>query len=396
MHKRYVQDLAVEGQRVLLRVDFNVPIEAGQVKDDSRLLGAIPTIQYLMDHRARVILCSHLDRPGGEVVETLRMDPIADRLQGLLGLPVHKLDGCVGPEVQTAADELEPGSAILLENIRFHPQELENDEAFARQLAELADIYVNDAFATAHRRHASTEGVAHHLPSAVGTLMRRELEQIDRILEQPRHPYIALFGGVKLATKIGAIHRMQTVIDGLMIGGAMANTFLRARGDSVGASLLDEDCLAQAEAILHEMGDRLLLPEDVVAAQCVDLEAEHRVCDVSRLPDGWHIVDIGPKTIERFQEKLLDAKMILWNGPMGVFELGPFARGTRAMALAIGNASAVTIVGGGETGAAVRGANTTEKYSHISTGGGAFLTYLESGDLPALEPVDEAMAQENG
>lgn len=389
MEKRDVHDLDVAGQRVLLRVDFNLPMKDGRVVDDSRMLGAIPTIQHLMEHRARLILCSHLDRPGGRVVERLRMDPIADRLQGLLGLPVRKLDDCIGSEVTAAVDGLESGEALMLENTRFHPGETENDDAFARQLADLADSYVNDAFATAHRRHASTEGVAHHLPSAVGTLIRRELEQIDRILEDPRHPHIAIFGGVKLASKIGAIHRLQEAVDELMIGGAMANTFLRASGVSVGASRVDADCLPEARQIIDEMGDRLLLPTDVVVARSIDPDSDYRTCGITAVPEGWHIVDIGPSTIEIFRKKIDAAEMIMWNGPMGVFEMGQFARGTRAIALAMGNATAVTIVGGGESGSAIRQADTTEKFSHVSTGGGAFLTYLESGSLPALEPIDD-------
>jgi phosphoglycerate kinase len=384
-----IKDVDVGERRVLVRVDFNVPLEGGEVADDTRLEASLPTIDYLLDHDARVILCSHLGRPGGEVVEDLRMDPVAERLSHLLNMEVRKVDDCVGPEVESAVESLGPGEVLLLENTRFHPGEKANDPDFAAQLASLADLYVNDAFAAAHRAHASTEGVAHKLPAVAGLLMEREITRLQAVREDPKHPFIAIFGGAKISDKIGILDQLMDRMEAVLVGGGMANTFLKAQGHEVGESLVEEDSLETAKEILEEAGDKLVLPEDVVIADEFDEEAKHHAVFVDQVPADWRILDIGPRTIGLFKEKLGPAKMVLWNGPLGVFEMKPFSEGTYAIAGALAQLDAETITGGGETAAAVNRLRIADAMTHVSTGGGAFLTSMEGETLPGVAALED-------
>ncbi|HEY67570.1 MAG TPA: phosphoglycerate kinase, partial [Thermoflexia bacterium] len=354
MNKKTIRDVDVRGKRVLVRVDFNVPLKEGTVADDMRIRAALPTIQYLLDHEAAVILMSHLGRPKGKVVSELRMDPVAERLAELLGRPVKKLDDCVGPEVEAAVEAMRPGDVILLENTRFHPEERANDPEFARQLAGLAEIFVNDAFGSAHRAHASTEGVTHYLPAVAGFLMEKELEFLGRATENPEHPYVAILGGAKISDKIGVIENLLTKCDRLLIGGGMANTFFKAMGFEVGDSLVEDEAVETAGALIKQAGGVLVLPVDVVIADAFDNEANTRVVAPNEVTPGWRILDIGPKTVSTFESALGGAKTVVWNGPMGVFEMPNFAQGTFAVARLLAHLDAVTIIGGGDSAAAVR------------------------------------------
>ena len=387
--KKTIRDLDVTGQRVLVRADFNVPLEDGTIADDTRIRAALPTIQHLATKEVRVILCSHLGRPGGKVVEELRLDPVADVLSGLLSQDIGKVDDCIGPEVKEAVQTLEPGDALLLENTRFHPDEKANDPAFAAKLAGIADVYVNDAFGTAHRAHASTEGVAHHLPAVAGLLMERELDVLDRVRRNPPHPLVVILGGAKVSDKIGVVDQFLEQADTLLIGGGMANTFLKAQGKEVGQSLAEEESLEAARKILDRAGADLILPVDVVEADAFDAGAERWITDVNHVSAQRQILDIGPETVELFQEALAPAEMVVWNGPMGVFEMPPFALGTFAIARALASLEAQTISGGGETAAAIHQAGVTDQFTHVSTGGGAFLTFLEGKALPAVAALDD-------
>jgi len=389
VNKKTIQDIDVQGKKTLVRVDFNVPLEAGKVTDDTRIRAALPTIQYLLDHGAAVILTSHLGRPKGKVIEELRLDPVAARLSELLGKPVRKLDDCIGPEVEAAAKALQPGEVLLLENLRFHPGERANDPAFAKQLADVAHIYVNDAFGAAHRAHASTSGIADYLPAVAGLLMEKEINFLGRALEWPEHPFVAILGGAKISDKIGVIENLLSKVEALLIGGGMASTFLLAQGYEVGDSLVEEGSLTIAERLLKQGGDKLLLPVDVVIADAFSAEANSRLVEASHVPTGWRILDIGPQTVELFKAKLSGARTVLWNGPLGVFEFEPFAAGTRAIAQALADIQATTIIGGGDSVAAIEQAGLAEKMTHISTGGGASLEFLEGKELPGIAALDD-------
>ena len=386
-NKMTVSDLDMAGKRVLVRVDFNVPLQDGEVADDTRIRAALPTIEYLRRQGARVILVSHLGRPKGKVVEELRMAPVARRLSQLLGTEVKTVPACVGPEVEAAAAQLKDGEVLLLENIRFYPGEEKNDPEFAKQLAAIADAYVNDAFGTAHRAHASTVGVAHLLPAAAGFLMQKELEYLGRALENPERPFLAILGGAKVSDKIGVIRNLLPKVDAIAIGGGMAYTFLKAQGYEVGKSIVDEERLELAKELMAEAKQRgvtFLLPVDVVVADKFAPDAARKVVDVSEIPADWQGLDIGPKTRKLFAKEISRAKTIVWNGPMGVFEWEPFAEGTAEIARAMAESDAVTIVGGGDSAAAVEKFGLADKMSHVSTGGGASLEFLEGKELPGV------------
>ncbi len=392
MRKRTVRDIDVAGRRVFVRVDFNVPLEQGRISDDHRIAAALPTITYLCDHGAAVVLASHLGRPKGPD-PALRMDPVAQRLGELLHRPVRKLDDCVGPEVQAAVGSMQPGDVILLENLRFHKEEEANDPVFARALAGNAQIYVNDAFGTAHRAHASTVGVAKLLPAVAGFLMERELTFLGKVLEGPTKPLVVILGGKKVEDKIGVIRNLLRLAQTMLIGGGMCYTFLRAAGGHIGASLCEEDRLELARALMAEAGQRgirLMLPLDVIAAQRPAADAAVRVVDARMIPDGLMGLDIGPRTEAAFGAPIAAAGTILWNGPMGVFELAPFAGGTRAIARAIAESCSESIVGGGDTAAAVEQFGFAEKMTHVSTGGGATLEFMEGKILPGVAALQDA------
>ena len=385
MNKKTVRDIDVQGKRVLVRVDFNVPLSEGQVADDTRIRAALPTIRYLLDRGAVVILMSHLGRPKGQAVESLRMDPVAARLSELLGQPVTKLDDCIGPEVEAAVRAAQPGDVLLLENTRFHPEEKKNDAAFAARLAALGDLYVNDAFGSAHRAHASTAGVAQYLPAVAGLLMEKELTFLGSALADPRRPFIAILGGAKISDKIGVIENLLGRVDALLIGGGMANTFLKAEGHDVGDSLVEDGSLETARALMEQAGHKLVLPVDVTVADRFAADAFSQVVSVSQVPPRWRIMDIGPRTIELFHERLAGAHTVVWNGPMGVFEFPKFAQGTEAVARILAALpQATTIIGGGDSAAAVRQTGLAAKMTHISTGGGASLEFLEGKTLPGV------------
>jgi phosphoglycerate kinase len=385
MNKKTVRDLEVQDKRVLVRVDFNVPLAEGAVSDDTRIRAALPTIQYLLDRGAIVILASHLGRPKDKVVEGLRMGPVAARLSELLGRPVTKLDDCVGPEAKAAVLAARPGEVILLENTRFHAEEEKNDPAFAQELAALGELYVNDAFGSAHRAHASTEGVARFLPAVAGFLMEKELEYLGRALASPRHPFVAILGGAKISDKIGVIQNLLGRVDALLIGGGMANTFLKADGYDVADSLVEDASLETARGLLQQAGAKIALPVDVTIADRFAADAFSQVVATGEVPRGWRILDVGPRTLELFGERLHGAHTVVWNGPMGVFEFQKFAVGTEAIARILAALpDATTIIGGGDSAAAVENAGLADKMSHISTGGGASLEFLEGRVLPGV------------
>ena len=392
MRKKTVRDVDVGGRRVFVRVDFNVPLDHGHITDDHRIAASLPTITYLLDHGAGVILASHLGRPKG-VDDALRMTPVAARLAELLGRPVRKLDDCVGPAVQRAVAAMKPGDVVLLENLRFHPEEEANDPEFARQLASLADLYANDAFGTAHRAHASTVGIAAFLPAVAGLLMERELQFLGNVLERPRRPLVVILGGAKVSDKIGVIQNLLRLAHTMLIGGGMCYTFLRATGAEIGASLCETDRLDLARDLMEDAkrrGVALLLPVDVVAAERIEAGAPTRIVDARTVPHGWAGVDIGPRTVAAFGAPISRAGTVLWNGPMGVFEIAAFAEGTRAIAKAVAESPGESIVGGGDTAAAVEEFGYADKMSHISTGGGASLEFMEGKTLPGVAVLQDA------
>ena len=391
MNKMTIRDIDVQGKRVLVRVDFNVPFdkETGRILDDSRLRAALPTIQYLREHGARVILCSHLGRPNGKVVEELRMSRVGvgDRLSELLGAPVHTLYHVIGPKAVEATQALKPGEVILLENVRFFPEEEANDPKMSHALAELADVYVNDAFGTAHRAHASTVGIASYLPAVAGFLMEKEIDYLDKALTNPARPFAAIIGGAKISTKIGVLRNLLSRIDCLIVGGGMASTLLKANGVDVGESLVEDDQLDTARDLMEqadEKGIPLFLPEDVVVADRIAEDALSEVVSVDDIPQDMRIVDVGPDTVASFREAVEDCMTVIWNGPLGVAEYPAFAKGSLGMAEALAALSATTIVGGGETVALIHDAGLEDKFTHVSTGGGASLEYLEGKTLPGV------------
>jgi len=390
MPKKTVEDIEVKGKRVLLRVDFNVPlnITTGAISDDSRIRASLPTIKYLIDHKAKVILCSHLGRPEGKVVKELQMAPIAQRLSQLMGLPVSTASDCIGQEVESKVGTLKEGDILVLENLRFHPEEEANDAGFARKLAGLADIYVNDAFGTAHRAHASTVGVAKYLPAVAGFLMKKELKVMEKLLHDPERPSACLIGGAKVSDKIELVQNMLKKVDMLLVGGGMAATFLKAQGYEVGHSLVEDDKLDLAKKLLQEAkewGVPFLLPIDAVVAGEIKAGVPTRVAPTTNIPAGSHIVDIGPKSIALFYSELRKCHTIIWNGPMGIYEIHQFAQGTRSIASFLSTLDATTIIGGGSSAEVVQAMGLIDKMTHVSTGGGASLRFLEGVTLPGVE-----------
>ena len=388
MNKRSVRDLDVSGKRVLVRVDFNVPIKDGEVTDDTRIQRALPTIRYLLEEGARPILISHLGRPKGEPDPKYAMDPVAKRLEELLGEPVKKLDAAGGPEAEEALND-SGGGLVLLENSRFYPGETKNDPEFSEQLASLADLYVDDAFGAAHRAHATTVGVAEHLPAAAGLLMEDELNNLDEVLRDPERPFVAILGGAKVSDKVGVIESLLTVADTLLIGGAMCFTFFKARGYEVGNSLVEEDYLEEAKRLMDEAEGRIVLPVDVVVADEMEEDTETETVLVDRIPPGKMGLDIGSETVEEFRGYITEAKTIFWNGPMGVFEIEVFAKGTEGVARTVAESEAKSVVGGGDSVAAVRKLGLESEMGFISTGGGASLEYVEGKELPGVAVLPE-------
>ena len=392
MDKLTLRDIDVGGKRVLVRVDFNVPLDekTGTISDDNRIRAALPTINYLVDRGAKVILCSHLGRPDGKVVESLRLAVVAQHLSQLLGKRVGTTRDCVGPEAEKAAKSLKSGDVLLLENLRFHAAEEENDPDFARALVSLADIYIDDAFAAAHRKHASIVGVTKHLPAVAGLLMEKELEHLGGILENPVHPFGGLVGGAKVSDKVKMLENIMSKVDLLLIGGGMAATFLKAKSYEIGLSLVEEDRLDTATRLMEEAakgGVRLLLPVDVMVASEISPEAKGRVVSVETIPPHKRIVDIGQRTIENFSKALRRCKTVFWNGPMGINEIPQFAEGTQAMAKLLASLDAVTIIGGGSTAEVVTNLGLADRVTFVSTGGGASLEFLGGQKLPGVEAL---------
>lgn len=384
MNKKTVKDIDIKGKRVLMRVDFNVPMADGKVVDDKRIRASLPTIQYVLDQGASVILMSHLGRPKGGPDPEFSLKPAAEVLAGLLGRPVQMAPDCVGPEVEKMAKALKPGEVLMLENTRFHAGEEKNDLDFARQLAALGEVYVNDAFGSAHRAHASTEGVAHFLPAVSGFLMEQELEYLGRATSNPERPYIAILGGAKISDKIAVVENLLTKCDKLIIGGGMANTFLAAKGYNMQDSLVEAASVETAKAIMSTAGDKLILPVDAVIADKFDAEANSQVVNVDEIPAGWRMLDVGPRTLESYKRALSGARLVVWNGPVGVFEFPKFAAGTFALAKLLAESGATTVIGGGDSASAVKKAGVAKQMTHISTGGGASLEFLEGKELPGV------------
>ncbi len=394
MNKKTIRDIDVVGKHALVRVDLNVPLQDGRVNDDTRIRAALPTIETLLERGAAVILMSHLGRPKGKPDPAAVMDPVAARLSELLERPVRKLDDCVGPEVAAVCRQLQPGEVALLENTRFHAGEEANDPAFVAQLAELGDLYVNDAFGTAHRAHASTEGVARRMrqrgeQAVAGLLMEKELEYLGRAVENPERPFVAILGGAKISDKIAVIERLLQECDRLLIGGGMANTFFKAMGFEMGDSLVEVNAVETARALLAQGRSRLVLPVDVVIADAFANDAQHRVTSPDQVPPGWRVLDVGPNTIATFESALGGARTVVWNGPLGVYELPHFAQGTQALARILAASNATTVVGGGDAVAAVQQSGLADRFSHLSTGGGASLEFLEGRTLPGVAVLSD-------
>ncbi len=390
MSKKTVRDIDVKGKRVLMRVDFNVPMEGGAVSDDKRIRAALPTIKYVLDQGGKLILMSHLGRPKGTGFDAeFSLKAAAEALNKLLGKPVQMAQDCIGPEVEKMVKALKPGDVLMLENTRFHKEEEKNDLEFAKKLAALGQVYVNDAFGSAHRAHASTEGVARYLPAVSGFLMEQELEYLSKATETPARPYVAILGGAKISDKIAVVENLLAKADKVIIGGGMANTFLAAKGYNMADSLVEAGSVETARAIMAKAGDKLMLPVDAVIGDKFDAEANSKVVDADKVPAGWRILDIGPKSVAAFGEVIKSAKLIVWNGPMGVFEFPKFAEGTFAIARLLAESGATTIIGGGDSASAVKKAGVAKKMSHVSTGGGASLEFLEGKVLPGVAALND-------
>lgn len=394
MKKQTVRDIAVQGKKVLVRVDFNVPMDAsGQITDDTRIRAALPTIRYLREKGARVILISHLGRPKGQVNPKYSLAPVASHLEKLMGTPVSFVPDCIGTEVKKQVEGLQDGAVLLLENVRFHGEEEKNDPRFARELAAMADIFVNDAFGTAHRAHASTEGVAHYIPAVAGFLMEKEIEVLGKALENPERPFLAIIGGAKVSDKIGVIENLLEKVDGLIIGGGMANTFLKAEGYEMGKSLMEEDKVGLAKTLIEKSKTKkvkLELPVDVVVAREFKADAAFRIEPVSEIKSDEMALDIGPASASEFAARIAEARTLIWNGPMGVFEMEQFAKGTNQVAQAVAQCRGTTIVGGGDSVAAIEKAGLKDKLTHVSTGGGASLEFLEGKTLPGIAALGDS------
>jgi phosphoglycerate kinase len=388
-NKKTITDIDVKGKRVLVRVDYNVPVKDGAVGDDTRIRAAMPTLQYLLDHGAAVILCSHLGRPKGGPEAKYSLRPVAAHLSGLLGKPVAFAEDCIGPVAEKAAQALKPGEVLLLENTRFHPEEEKNNPEMASKLAALAQIYVNDAFGSAHRAHASTEGVARYLPAVAGFLMEKEIQYLGQAVADPKRPYVAILGGAKISDKIGVIKNLLKIADQVLIGGGMANTFFKAQGYPIGDSLVEDQALDTARQLLQDSSGKLRLPVDVVIADKFDNDAQSKEMEMGPVPDGWRILDIGSKTVAAYGKALQGAKTVVWNGPMGVFEFPNFAKGTFEVAKAVADSGATSIVGGGDSVAAINQSGLSAKITHISTGGGASLEMLEGLVLPGVAALQD-------
>ena len=392
-NKKTIEDIDVSGKKVLVRCDFNVPLDENKnITDETRINAALPTIKYLLEHKAAVILCSHLGRPKGEFNMKYSLAPVAKRLSEKLGFEVKLAKDVIGPDAKKLAAEVKPGEAVLLENVRFHAEEEKNDPAFAKELASMADIYVSDAFGTVHRAHASTAGVAQYLPAVAGFLIGKELNFLGKAVTDPERPFVAILGGAKVKDKIGVITNLIEKVDTLLIGGGMAYTFMKATGGEIGNSLCDDERLSLALELLDKAkakGVKLLLPIDNVCGKEFNNDTEQMICESGKIPEGWEGLDIGPKTVELFSKEIKAAKTVVWNGPMGVFEMPNFAKGTLAIATAMAESDATTIIGGGDSAAAVTQMGLAGKMSHISTGGGASLEFLEGKTLPGVAALND-------
>lgn len=384
MNKKTVKDIDLKNKRVLMRVDFNVPMQDGKVTDDKRIRAALPTIKYILEQDASLILMSHLGRPKSASDTEFSLRAASETLSTLLETPVQMAPDCVGDEVEKMAKVLKPKEVLMLENTRYHPEEEKNDPEFAKKLAALGEVYVNDAFGSAHRAHASTEGIAKFLPAVSGFLMEQELEYLGRAVANPEHPYIAILGGAKISDKILVVETLLSKCDKLIIGGGMANTFLSAQGLDMQDSLVEKESIETAKSILGNSAEKLILPVDAVIADKFDAEANTQTVDVDKIPAGWRMLDVGPKTIELYKQALQDAKLIVWNGPVGVFEMPKFAEGTYALAKILAESQATTVIGGGDSASAVKKAGVAKQMTHVSTGGGASLEFLEGKELPGV------------
>jgi phosphoglycerate kinase len=394
MAKLFIEDIDVKGKKVLMRVDFNVPLDADQsITDDTRIRAALPSIKYIIENGGKAVLMSHLGRPKGEIKPGMSLKPVADRLGEILGTTVKCAPDCVGPEVEQMANELGEGEVLMLENLRFHKEEEKNDSGFAAKLAKLGDVYINDAFGTAHRAHASTGGVTAHFDKcAAGYLLIKEIKFLGGALAEPKRPFVAILGGAKVSSKLGVIESLLEKVDTLLIGGGMAYTFLKAQGHNVGDSLLEEDLVETARemiAFAKEKGVQLLVPEDYVVADKFDSEANFKVVASDGIEDGWMGMDMGPESTAKFKEVIKSAATVLWNGPVGVFEMPSFAKGTNAIAATVAETDCISIVGGGDSISAINKSGVADKISHISTGGGASLEYIENGTLPGIETLTD-------